>query len=191
MVVLPGPLRPGRLFELAGAAAGLCREELVAALGLASVPGSLWWMEDGVVEVSPTLLEVLGPRVSRLAGWPEDKVADALREGYRAAVVLRGLLRAGLDLRPLLEQILGACGRFPLCSDPVLLWFFGELSAGECLEYMGARRDVVSPRDVSVAWGRVKNGVLIDVALRCVAGFELRLNPLRVELLPRSAAPGG
>lgn len=189
--MLPGLFRPGRLFELAGAVRGLCREGLVAALGLASVPASLWWVEDGVVEVSPALLDVLAPRVSRLAGWPEDEVADTLREGYRAAAVFRGLLRAGFDLRSALGEILGACSQFPLCSDPVLLWFCGELSAGECLECMGAGRDAVSPRDVSVAWGQAKNGVVIDVALRCVAGFELRLDPLRVELLPRSAAPGG
>ena len=183
-----GLLRPGRVLELAGVLAGLCREGLVAALGLASVPGGLWCFEDGVLEVSPVLFEVIAPRVSRLAGWPEAEVLAALDEGHRASAVFRGLLRAGFELRSALEAFLRSCGQFPSCSDPVLLWFFGELSGGACLEHVCSGRVVDPPRDVSSVWGRVSDGVLVDVALRYVSEVGVRFGPFRVELLPLGGA---
>ena len=183
-----GLLRPGRVLELAGVLAGLCREGLVAALGLASVPGGLWCFEGGILEVSPVLFGVIAPRVSRLAGWPEAEVLAALDEGHRASAVFRGLLRAGFDLRSALGALLCSCGRLPSCSDPVLLWFFGELSGGGCLEHVCSGRVVDPPRDVSSAWGRAPDGVLVDVALRCVSEVRVGFGPFRVELLPRGAA---
>ncbi|MEW5935565.1 MAG: hypothetical protein AB1816_18450, partial [Bacillota bacterium] len=128
------------------------------------------------------------PRVSRLAGWSEAEVLAALDEGHRALAVFRGLLRAGFDLRSALEALLRSCGQFPSCSDPVLRWFFGELLGGGCLEHVCSGRVVDPPRDVSSVWGRVSDGVLVDVALRYVSEVRVRFDPFWVELLPRGGA---
>lgn len=144
-----------------------------------------------MLEVSPALFEILAVRVSRLAGWPEAEVLVALDEGHRASAVFRGLLRAGFDVRSALEAFLRSCGQLPSCSDPVLLWFFGELSGSECLEHVCSGRVVDPPRDVSPAWGRVPDGVLVDVALRCVSEVRVGFSPFRVVLLPRYAGEVG
>jgi hypothetical protein len=169
----------------------LCREGLVAALGLASVPGDLWRFDDGVLEVSPALFRILAARASELAGWPEAEVLSALVEGHRASAVFRGLLHAGFDLRPVLGTFLRSCDQFPACSDPVLLWFFGELSGAKCLEYACSGRAVDPPRDVSSAWDWVPDGVLVDIGLRCIAEARVRFSlPCRVEFLPRRVGSG-
>lgn len=146
-----GLLRPGRVLEVAPRLLVCARKTWLLSLGSLQSLEVRGCSKTACLRFLRRCSKFLAARVSRFAGWAEAEVLSALVEGHQASAVFTGLLRAGFDLRSPLEEILRSRGQFPTCSDPVLLWFFGALSSGECLGHVCSGRGVSPPRDVSLA----------------------------------------